>query len=727
MFIVEFAEPGVSPNCTGSCGNRGLDIRFPFWIKDRQPDQCGYPGFGLSCNERDEIVLELPTAVKLYIEKIDYKNQVIYASDPQDCLLTRNSNFNISVFHLQFKKSKGNFSFFNCASNKARSQNRIIPCLSTLQYNIPAINSERLIGIDDELLSCTKMYDLPFPHDIRLSWSNPKCGSCEAKRKLCRLRKNSSTELETECYGMDKPNKDAWKKRLTIGVITGFFLFGILVIAVYQIYSFNKAEKEYEAKVERKLEYLVFFNETVIHAVKCKLPVVCDCPFSIETFCEQFVEVKNKTNPSLSTFSLAAMTAATKNHHASSSKPPKNLHSTPNTATSTTPQTNTTQNPNPSTTNTTTPKPSPLSPSLKDQVLSRATHITRQELLKRRSHKLKQLSSCFKDHYWALMEDLKVQYREYYWKYGVSPFKEDHPSSLQKQEQQKQDGVVGVLERENGEREANVEVIGEDNNNATDLKINRRCLFVGCKLKAMALTSFCHLHILSDAKQKLYKPCNYVIKRFDLALLFSLIFDCVGGVKVSILARFWNRFSVRDLEVRVMNHEGFIRFLWFAMFSSAQAGPITCGKPILRSTAPSLCTVHFQKAQKHVTQALRKAGLNVSSSSKLAPKFHVIVTEYVRQIQAKRKSAKGGDRSEIMDKELLKLVYIMQGRLMLGVNVVLFRQLSNMPLKYTAIAGLARPELQWLDSVHALQMPGSAASEVLEPDRSILLSVNVRF
>ncbi|KAF2322173.1 hypothetical protein GH714_008155 [Hevea brasiliensis] len=145
------------------------------------------------------------------------------------------------------------------------------------------------------------------------------------------------------------------------------------------------------------------------------------------------------------------------------------------------------------------------------------------------------------------------------------------------------------LDRESVEKEGgsfNIEVIGENNNgngNSTlptnkgnlDLKNNHRCLFVGCKLKAMALTSFCHLHILSDAKQKLYKPCGYVIK-------------------------------------------------------SAQAGPITCGKPILKSTAPSLCTVHFQKAQKHVTRALKKAGLNVSSSSKLAPKFHVIVAEYAQ-------------------------------------------------------------------------------------------------
>jgi hypothetical protein len=92
------------------------------------------------------------------------------------------------------------------------------------------------------------------------------------------------------------------------------------------------------------------------------------------------------------------------------------------------------------------------------------------------------------------------------------------------------------------------------------------------------------------------------------------------------------------------------RYFFFSI-SSAQAGPITCGKPILRSTVPSLCSVHFQKAQKHVTRALKKAGLNVSSSSKLAPKFHVIVTEYVCHIQTKRRAAKRENRSKVVVNE----------------------------------------------------------------------------
>ena len=89
---------------------------------------------------------------------------------------------------------------------------------------------------------------------------------------------------------------------------------------------------------------------------------------------------------------------------------------------------------------------------------------------------------------------------------------------------------------------------------------------------------------------------------------------------------------------------------FFSLYS-AQAGPITCGKPIMRSTVPSLCSIHFQKAQKNVTRALKKAGLNVSTSSKLASNFHVIVAEYVRQIQAKRRSAKRANRSKVVVKE----------------------------------------------------------------------------
>lgn len=209
------------------------------------------------------------------------------------------------------------------------------------------------------------------------------------------------------------------------------------------------------------------------------------------------------------------------------------------------------------------------------------------------------------------MEEFRVQYREYYWKYGVSPYKEDDEREVAGE----RDMAMSMNVEGTGETNTNNNCsfygsnnngiggcggklgFGEGSGGGLESKLggNNRCTFVGCKLKAMALTSFCHLHILSDPHQKLYKACNYVIK-------------------------------------------------------SAQAGPILCGKPILRSTVPSLCNVHFQKAQKHVTRALKKAGLN-SNSSKVAPKFHVIVAECVRQIQAKRRESQRPSSSIVVKEE----------------------------------------------------------------------------
>lgn len=132
-----------------------------------------------------------------------------------------------------------------------------------------------------------------------------------------------------------------------------------------------------------------------------------------------------------------------------------------------------------------------------DMILSGASHLTRREVLRRRSQQLRQLANCYRDHYWALMEDLKLQYRHYYWKFGVSPLRRNND-----------DGRGFAVE--------------DEDDNA--LKNSGRCAFVGCKFKAMALTCFCHLHILSDTMQKLYKPCNFVINRFVSTFFYCSLF-----------------------------------------------------------------------------------------------------------------------------------------------------------------------------------------------------------
>ncbi|GAV72883.1 zf-C3Hc3H domain-containing protein [Cephalotus follicularis] len=154
------------------------------------------------------------------------------------------------------------------------------------------------------------------------------------------------------------------------------------------------------------------------------------------------------------------------------------------------------------------PLPLPLPLALDSNGLAGAEFLTLQEVLTRRSKRVKQLAKIYKSHYWLLMEELKRKHREFYWLYGKSPFKEDDNNS---------------------------------NNNSNNYRIGEkvveleRCGVTGCKAKAMALTRFCHQHILSDSKQNLYKACSYVVK-------------------------------------------------------STQTGPICCGKPVLRSAIPSLCS-----------------------------------------------------------------------------------------------------------------------------------------
>jgi hypothetical protein len=191
FFIVFLAGHGASSNCTGSCGNRGPDIRFPFRIKEKQPDHCGYPGFDLSCSEDNSTVLKLPTGLSLHIEGIDYRHRLIYARDPQGCFLGQRLNFSLGASHFQIKKDwLYDLTLFNCSSNEKRSlyANKI-SCLSTFNHEVHFVRSSMPIS-DSDLLSCTKMYNIygisysmiPEENDVlTMSWSNPTCESSETE------------------------------------------------------------------------------------------------------------------------------------------------------------------------------------------------------------------------------------------------------------------------------------------------------------------------------------------------------------------------------------------------------------------------------------------------------------------------------------------------------------------------------------------------------------------
>ncbi|KAK7827240.1 putative ring-h2 finger protein atl21a [Quercus suber] len=177
------------------CGDDGPPIRFPFRLKDRQPDQhCGYPGFDLYCSHNNDTVLKLPTSVKAFVKHIDYKSQLIIG-------------LQLSSLPFQFKNSLSDYALFSCTPDTEYSYQ--VHSLNGASTSVLAFPSD--YDIDDlPILSCTKMYTVSsVPSDIwssslELTWSGPKCGHCEGKGKICRF-KNNSTDLKTECFD---PNKD---------------------------------------------------------------------------------------------------------------------------------------------------------------------------------------------------------------------------------------------------------------------------------------------------------------------------------------------------------------------------------------------------------------------------------------------------------------------------------------------------------------------------------------
>ena len=99
--------------------------------------------------------------------------------------------------------------------------------------------------------------------------------------------------------------------------------------------------------------------------------------------------------------------------------------------------------------------------------------------------------------------------------YGKSPYKEEEEQEQEREEedeeqQQQQRNRRGEGTGGNEGVEMGEDVGGEE---MTTTMMMRRCEVTGCKGKAMALTRYCHTHILSDSKQSLYKSCTYCIKR----------------------------------------------------------------------------------------------------------------------------------------------------------------------------------------------------------------------
>lgn len=194
-----------------------------------------------------------------------------------------------------------------------------------------------------------------------------------------------------------------------------------------------------------------------------------------------------------------------------------------------------------------------------DHILNRAEALTLDEVIERRSRRVRKLMKVYKSQYWGLVEEMRTKYRRFYLRHGKSGWRDDE------EEREGVDG--GGAGGDDGMREPERRAGNSE---------NVHCGAQGCTAKPLQLSVFCFAHILQEPRQRLYKPCSHVIRT-----------------------------------------------------------GVTCGKPVLRAVVPALCGPHFHQAQRQATRSLNRV---LPGGVKFNPKLHLIVAQYVRVIQSKRRA-----------------------------------------------------------------------------------------
>ncbi|KAI3453542.1 hypothetical protein Pfo_010205 [Paulownia fortunei] len=251
IFIVLtlfFPVLGVgTDDCTPRrCRKDGPRIQFPFRHKYLHPEYCGYPGFDVYCDQKNETVLVLPFSVNVIAKKINYVSQQVHLYDPEKCLSQKLPQLNLSASPFRFlEKDLSDYDIFNCSASN--------PCQF---YAIDSGSSMDLFP----LTSCTKIHEISSvpmnifdKNDLHLNWYEPACGGCEAQGKRCSL-KNSTRGHQIQC--IDKPNtkQGASNRPLVAGVTLGSFLVVITLTALVLLYSSIRTDKENQMKIEKFLE-----------------------------------------------------------------------------------------------------------------------------------------------------------------------------------------------------------------------------------------------------------------------------------------------------------------------------------------------------------------------------------------------------------------------------------------------------------------------------------------
>ncbi|KAL0288352.1 UNVERIFIED_CONTAM: Rust resistance kinase Lr10 [Sesamum calycinum] len=168
------------------CRKGGPLVQSPFRHKYQHPDYCGYPGFDVYCDEKNDTVLVLPNSVKVIVTEI---NNYIYA-----------------------------------------------------------ISSDNYFDALD-LTSCTsvhKISSVPWyifhKTDLHLAWSEPACGLCERRGQRCNL-KYYTRGHQIQCIDKVKTNPGGSNKPLIPGAELGSVLLVTILAALFLLYRSIRVDR----------------------------------------------------------------------------------------------------------------------------------------------------------------------------------------------------------------------------------------------------------------------------------------------------------------------------------------------------------------------------------------------------------------------------------------------------------------------------------------------------
>ncbi|KAK4422796.1 Rust resistance kinase Lr10 [Sesamum alatum] len=263
------------------CRKGGPLIQSPFRLKYQHPEYCGYPGFDVYCDEKNETVLVLPISVNVTVKKIDYASQIVYLYYPGKCLPQKLPYLNLSVSPFHFMDAYiYDYNLFNCSGPRVDLYDFIlIRCFDDSNHYFYAI--PYALNIDPyDVTSCPsvhKISSVPYgildKSDLHLAWSEPACGLCECRGQRCNL-KNYTRGDQIQCIDKEKTNPDisfipksSWmlsflsmthSSEANFVVYFGATLGSVLVVtifaALFLLYRSIRVGKENELKIEKFLE-----------------------------------------------------------------------------------------------------------------------------------------------------------------------------------------------------------------------------------------------------------------------------------------------------------------------------------------------------------------------------------------------------------------------------------------------------------------------------------------